>query len=121
VSSLMTKYLIVVDGPHDFGVEISAPGSFLSVRGFTTELAAQAWVEEQQFRDAAARRSRDAEQMGWSRKERPPARLPGASSGGETSSGSRREADAPSRQRTCQAMSGHARRLLRRRPRPQHA
>jgi len=59
-----TEYLIVLDGPHGFGVEIRAPGSFLSVRGFTTELAAQAWVEEQQFRDAAAARRSRAEGRG---------------------------------------------------------
>jgi hypothetical protein len=51
-----TEYRIVLDGLNGFGVEISAPGSFLSVRGFLTELAALAWIDEQQIRDAATGR-----------------------------------------------------------------
>ena len=34
--------------PPRLRVEINTPGSFLSVRGFLTERAAQAWIDEQQ-------------------------------------------------------------------------
>ena len=50
----MTEYKIILDGPFNFGVEITATGSFRSVRGFPTGAAATAWIVEQQARDAAA-------------------------------------------------------------------
>jgi hypothetical protein len=50
----MTTYKIVLDGLTGYGVEVTSPAHFLSVRGFLTELAAAAWVVEQQARDEAA-------------------------------------------------------------------
>ena len=52
---MTTTYKIVTDSlGGDFGVEVTAPGSFLSVRGFPNEAAARAWIVEQQRRDTAA-------------------------------------------------------------------
>jgi hypothetical protein len=48
----MTEYTIIPDGLHGFGVEVSAPNRFLSVRGFATELGAAAWIAEQQAFEA---------------------------------------------------------------------
>jgi hypothetical protein len=41
----MADYLIILDAPHAFGVEITQPGSFRSVRGFATKMEAQAWID----------------------------------------------------------------------------
>ena len=52
---MTSTYKIVRDSlGGGFVVEVTAPGSFLSVRGFPNEAAAQAWIVEQQRRDAAA-------------------------------------------------------------------
>lgn len=48
----MAEYKIIPDGLHGFGVEVASIGRFLSVRGFPTEKAAQAWIEEQQHAEA---------------------------------------------------------------------
>jgi hypothetical protein len=50
----MAEYKIIPDGLHGFGVEITSIGRFLSVRGFPTEVAAQAWIDEQQHAEALA-------------------------------------------------------------------
>jgi hypothetical protein len=52
----ITEYTIVPDGLHGFGVEVSAPNRFLSVRGFATELGAAAWIAEQRAVDDRASR-----------------------------------------------------------------
>jgi hypothetical protein len=44
----MAEYKIVLDGLHAFGVEVTSPGMFHSVRGFPTEAEAQAWIVEQE-------------------------------------------------------------------------
>jgi hypothetical protein len=44
----MTKYKVVLDGLHAFGVEVTSPGQFLSIRGFPTETEAHAWISEQE-------------------------------------------------------------------------
>jgi hypothetical protein len=44
----MTEYKIVLDGLHAFGVEVTSPSRFLSVRGFPTEAEAQAWIADQE-------------------------------------------------------------------------
>jgi hypothetical protein len=43
----VTEYKIVFDGLREFGVEVTSGEGFRSVRGFSTELAAQAWIAEQ--------------------------------------------------------------------------
>jgi hypothetical protein len=50
----MTDYTIIVDGLRGFGVELWSTNAFRSVRGFSTELAAQAWID----------RCRRAEELG---------------------------------------------------------
>jgi hypothetical protein len=50
----MTKYKIILDGLHAFGVEVSSPGRFLAVRGFTTQQLAEQWIAEQKAAYAAA-------------------------------------------------------------------
>ena len=49
----MTGYKIILDGLHGFGVEITSPDQFLSVRGFATRELAEAWIAEQEFAQAA--------------------------------------------------------------------
>jgi hypothetical protein len=49
----MTKYTIIYDGLKGYGVEVSAPNRFLSVRGFATEREAAVWIAEQQAAEAA--------------------------------------------------------------------
>jgi hypothetical protein len=49
----MSGYQIVPDGLDGFGVEITSPGRFLSVRGFATKAEAEAWIAEQQFAQTA--------------------------------------------------------------------
>ena len=57
----ITEYTIIPDGLLGYGVEVSAPNRFLSVRGFATELGAMAWIAEQQAVEpsALAQASRD--------------------------------------------------------------
>jgi hypothetical protein len=50
----MADYTIIFDGLSDFGVEVLADGIFRSVRGFLTEVAAQAWIDEQRRGEAPA-------------------------------------------------------------------
>ena len=59
----LTKYTIINDGLHAFGVEGSAPNRFLSVRGFATELAAAAWISEQQASEATAAAAEEVAQV----------------------------------------------------------
>jgi NAD(P)H-hydrate repair Nnr-like enzyme with NAD(P)H-hydrate epimerase domain len=47
----MADYKIVIDGMLGFGVEVTAPGSFRSVRGFPTEAAARRWIADQMAAD----------------------------------------------------------------------
>jgi hypothetical protein len=49
----MAEYKIIrlSDG---YGVEVRAPGSFLSTSGFATEAIAAEWVAEQKLRDCEA-------------------------------------------------------------------
>jgi hypothetical protein len=56
-----TEYTIINDGLYAFGIEVSAPNRFHSVRGFSTELGAMAWIAEQQAVEpsALAQASRD--------------------------------------------------------------
>ena len=42
---MAAEYLIVPDGLRGYGVEITWPGSFRSVRGFATKTEAQAWID----------------------------------------------------------------------------
>src|SRR5580704_10999558 len=41
----MVEYRIVPDGPTGYGVELTSPNRFLSVRGFATERDALAWIQ----------------------------------------------------------------------------
>lgn len=41
----MADYTITVDGLRGFGVEVQSVGAFRSVRGFSTEAAAEAWID----------------------------------------------------------------------------
>jgi hypothetical protein len=50
----VAHYKIILDGLKGYGVEITSRGQFLSVRGFPTEVAAAAWIEEQKALSAAA-------------------------------------------------------------------
>jgi hypothetical protein len=50
----MTEYRIVPDGPKGFGLEVTSPNRFRSVRGFATERDAQAWIEAQQANESVA-------------------------------------------------------------------
>jgi hypothetical protein len=50
----MTEYTIIIDGLSGFGVEIRSVSAFRSVRGFSTEAAAQAWIDLQQRAEALA-------------------------------------------------------------------
>jgi hypothetical protein len=45
----MAEYRVVLDGLHQFGVEVASIGVFRSIRGFATEAAALAWVAAQQI------------------------------------------------------------------------
>ena len=54
----MLTYTIVPDGLTAFGVEVSAIDRFTSMRGFATEVEAQAWITEQE--KAEARRAQAA-------------------------------------------------------------
>jgi hypothetical protein len=53
----MDEYKIIVDGLRAYGVECVSPRGFQSVRGFATEVAAQAWIE-QHMNDANAAAAR---------------------------------------------------------------
>jgi hypothetical protein len=53
-SSGNAEYKIIVDGPRRYGVEVTSPDRFLSVRGFATELDAAMWIAEQKAGEAAA-------------------------------------------------------------------
>jgi hypothetical protein len=46
-------YTIIGDGLRGFGVEVASPGRFLSVRGFATQVLAEAWIAEQKLAQAA--------------------------------------------------------------------
>ena len=48
----MAEYKLIVDGLSSFGVEVTAPDGFRSVRGFPTEAAALVWIAEQTARQA---------------------------------------------------------------------
>ena len=41
----MADCVIILDGLRGYGVEITLPGCFRSVRGFATETAARSWIE----------------------------------------------------------------------------
>jgi hypothetical protein len=43
----MADYKVVPDGLAAFGVEVTSAGSFRSVRGFPTTLAAWRWIAQQ--------------------------------------------------------------------------
>jgi hypothetical protein len=49
------EYLIVPDGLDGFGVEVTWPDGFRSVRGFATKTAAQSWIDEERRRDISHR------------------------------------------------------------------
>ena len=49
----MTEYKIIHDGLKGYGVVVSSPQRFLSVRGFVTELDAASWIAEQQASESA--------------------------------------------------------------------
>ena len=49
----MAEYLIILDGPSGYGVEITSPERFLSVRDFNTEADALAWIVEQKTAEDA--------------------------------------------------------------------
>jgi hypothetical protein len=48
----MINYAVVSDGLSAFGVEISGPARFRSVRGFLSEAEALAWIVEQDKAEA---------------------------------------------------------------------
>ena len=50
----MADYKLILDGSRAFGVEVTAPDGFRSVRGFPTEIDALLWIAEQAARDADA-------------------------------------------------------------------
>jgi hypothetical protein len=50
----MAEYQVILDGLSSFGVEVTAPDGFQSVRGFPTEAAALLWIAEQTAREANA-------------------------------------------------------------------
>jgi hypothetical protein len=50
----MAEYKLILDGLSGFGVEVTAPDGFRSVRRFPTEAAALMWIAEQGARDASA-------------------------------------------------------------------
>jgi hypothetical protein len=50
----MAEYTVILDGLRSFGVEVTAPDGFRSVRGFPTEAAALLWIAEQTAREANA-------------------------------------------------------------------
>jgi hypothetical protein len=50
----MSEYRIVPDGRKGYGVELTSPNRFRSVRGFATEVAALAWIEAERAREAVA-------------------------------------------------------------------
>jgi hypothetical protein len=47
-------YKVILDGLRGFGVEVTAPDGFRSVRGFPTEAAPLPWIAEQEAREANA-------------------------------------------------------------------
>ena len=51
---MAAEYLIVPDGLHGYGIEITWPGSFRSVRGFATLTAVQAWIEAELLREQSS-------------------------------------------------------------------
>ena len=53
----MTEYKIVPDGPNGYGVEVISPERFLSVRGFSSQRDALAWIEAQKASEAVAEES----------------------------------------------------------------
>jgi hypothetical protein len=48
----MADFKVILDGLRSFGVEVTAPDGFRSVRGFPTEAAALLWIAEQTARQA---------------------------------------------------------------------
>jgi hypothetical protein len=50
----MTDHTIILDGLCGFGVEVRSAGAFRSVRGFSTEAAAQSWIDLQRRAEALA-------------------------------------------------------------------
>ena len=48
----MAEYKVILDGLSSFGVEVTTPDGFRSVRGFPTEAAALVWIAEQTARQA---------------------------------------------------------------------
>jgi hypothetical protein len=49
---MATVYKIINDGLKAFGVEITSPGCFLSVRGFASRILAEEWIAKQRAADA---------------------------------------------------------------------
>jgi hypothetical protein len=47
----MAEYQVILDGLSSFGMEVTAPDGFQSVRGFPTEAAALLWIAEQTARN----------------------------------------------------------------------
>ena len=54
MNGYLVEYKIVTDGLNAFGDESTSPGRFLSLRGFATELLAEAWIAEHEFAQTAA-------------------------------------------------------------------
>jgi hypothetical protein len=54
MAASMAEYQVILDGLSSFGVEVTAPDGFQSVRGFPTEAAALLWIAEQTAREANA-------------------------------------------------------------------
>jgi hypothetical protein len=50
---MASVYKIINDGLKAFGVEITSPGLFLSVKGFATRILAEEWIAKQKAADAA--------------------------------------------------------------------
>jgi hypothetical protein len=50
----MADYTNIVDGLRGFGVEVWSVSAFRPVRGFSTEAAAQAWIDLQRRAEALA-------------------------------------------------------------------
>jgi hypothetical protein len=60
----MAEYQVILDGLSSFGVEVTAPDGFQSVRGFPTEAAALLWIAEQTAREANASGDPDVQMAG---------------------------------------------------------
>jgi hypothetical protein len=51
---MTTVYKIIDDGLRAFGVEITSPGLFLSVRGFSSRILAEEWIAKQKAAETVA-------------------------------------------------------------------